>query len=107
MPDQCLCLYPEGVVFRSPGSPGFAGAPWENFTSPVGLRFPGCARSLASLDCGIEPLRGKNQIVRLSPGWASRPWAVESNPFGVKTKSCDCPQGGLRDPGLWNRTPSG
>src|SRR5213595_1769849 len=75
----------------------------------IGLLCPPPRVRCATLGYGIQPLRGTDRLAVLRhPGCAARPWAMRFNPFGVRTGLlCPATQGALRDPGLWDSTPSG
>ncbi len=70
-------LYPEGVASQSPGS---RSAPWEKVASPGFVPRRGWITPTVWV---IQPLRGRRRTGRFFP------------------------QGALRDPGLWDATPSG
>ena len=88
-------LYPEGVVYRSPGSarsapPWVGGAPRQE-TLKGFYKASGCVSDVyahnRSIAVFIEPFQGSERRWSADPGWrASRlPWASVYNPFGVKT----------------------
>jgi hypothetical protein len=85
---RALCrsvLCPEGVKLHSPGSRGFASAPWVTDIPPV--LYPEGVIQLASPALRCLTPSGYSELERtIYPGCAKRDrWVVEYNPFGVKT----------------------